>query len=168
MAGDYQEAKATCHHEAGHVICGITRGVPIKRVSIAPCSGGVNAGEATYAEVGDDFDMIVCSLGGGIAERRFTGRPNEHGASADRESIKRILARRYGRETKDADLDMPIVTAAKAEAEKIVKRRWVEIQALASKLIGEFELEAGEILAIVGRAATDRINKRIAELERLT
>ncbi|MCH8852013.1 MAG: hypothetical protein IID41_05105 [Planctomycetes bacterium] len=142
--------------------------MPIKRVAIAPCCGKGLAGEAMYATIGDDFGRIVSSFGGSVAEQRFTGRPNEYGAKSDRENVGRILARRYGREPKSGDLDMPIVTAAKAEAEKIVGRRWPEIQALAGKLIEEFELEAGEILAIVGRAATDRINKRIAELERLT
>ncbi|MCH8968600.1 MAG: hypothetical protein IIA66_05725 [Planctomycetes bacterium] len=168
MAGDYQEAKATCHHEAGHIICGITRGVPIKRVSIAPACGKGKAGEATYAEVGDDFDMLVCTLGGSIAEERFTGRPNEYGAFGDRESVKRLLAKRYGRETKDADLDAPIVAAAKVEAAKIVTTRWVEIEALAARLIEKFEIEETEIRAIVGRAATDRITNQIAKLEKLT
>ena len=164
MSTGFKEAKTACAHEAGHIVAAITRGVPISRAAIAPlCDKGL-AGVAQYAEVGDDFDMIVCALSGGIAEQRFTGRADEHGASGDRASIKRILAKRYGREVDS--LNEPIVKAAEGEAEKIVATRWPEIEALAARLIEKFEIEAEEIREIVGRAATDRICKAIAELER--
>lgn len=164
MPNSYQRAKATCHHEASHIVCAMTRRIPIARVAIAPHCDANLAGVATYAAAGDDFDMIVAALGGGIAERKFTGIQNEDGVAGDREDIVGILTMRYGREI--SSLDAPIVAAAGREAEKIVEQRWPEIQALAAELVKRFEIKETEIREIVAKAATERLTREIEQLEK--
>ena len=164
MASDCREARGTCHHESGHVVCAITRGVPVERVAISPCCEKEHVGEAAYAELGGDFDMIVCALGGSIAEQRFTGRANKAGAAGDRANIERILTLRYGR--KIEGLDAPIITDARAEAEGIVERRWWEIKTLAAELLERFEITGDDIRQIVARAAAVRFTKKIEQLKR--
>ena len=162
MAGDYQAAKGTAHHEAGHAVVALTLGIEVRRIAIEPCCDKKYAGSCSSIRTDDDFAHIACALAGFVAQRRWDAKAND-GTAYDQAEIRQILSNRYGRCV--AELDEPIVRAAQAEAEKIVDRRWPEIQALAGRLIEKFELEEDEIREVVGRAATGRINNEIAELE---
>ena len=162
MAGDYQAARSTAHHEAGHAVVALTLGLEVQRIAIAPCCDKKYAGECTSVGT-DDFPHIACCLAGLVAQRRFDVTASD-GTAGDKAIIRQILSNRYGRCV--AELDEPIVRAAQAEAERIIAGRWFEVEVLAGKLIEKFELEQEEIREVVGRAATDRINKQIAELER--
>ena len=162
MFADYQEARSTAYHESGHCVVALTLGIQVQRIAIAPACDKRYAGSCSSIRSGDDFAHIACALAGFIAQRRFDAKADDR-TGYDQAEIRQILSSRYGRCV--VELGAPIVRAAQAEAEKIIARRWAEIVALASELVERFEIEEKEIRAIVGRTATDRINKEIAELE---
>ncbi|MCH8852570.1 MAG: M50 family metallopeptidase [Planctomycetes bacterium] len=160
MVGDYQAARSTAHHEAGHAVVALTLGLEVQRIAIAPCCNKKYAGECTSVGT-DDFPHIACCLAGLVAQRRFDVTASD-GTAGDKAIIRQILRNRYGRCV--AELDEPIVRAAQRKAEEIVEKRWPEIAALASELIKRFEIKGKEVRQIVAVAATKRI---MAELERL-
>ena len=152
MLGSLTDARVTAYHEAGHGLVAIKRGLKIRRVAIAPqCSRSISG--VCELEPGEhlDFDYMVALSAGVAAQRTYAGFASVWSGAGDVESLKLALSRRYGREVKD--LDLPIIGAAKVEAERLVDEYWNEIKALAAALIERFEIVGqGEIEKIIATA----------------
>lgn len=126
---------ATAHHEAGHAVAAIVRGIPVRHATIV--AGEDNAGHVRLlARIPKTMKAMhihgMVALAGEAAQRRFNPRSvRRHQGGSDREAVLGFALRASGSERQAQCL----VSLWQAQADDLVQLRWAAIQHVAVALL---------------------------------
>jgi ATP-dependent Zn protease len=150
---DTRQARA--YHEAGHLVVAYLLGRPFERATIRADPDGALVGYCHHAALPAAFateglrpdpdpeanEMLIQScvttaLAGGIAEEMGTGTASTWGTDADHHGAVNLAVYEVGEEQLEAYL-----AEARNRAAGLLKQHWPAVEALASALLQERELD---------------------------
>ena len=139
---------ATAHHEAGHVVAAILKGLVVEHVTI-DADAGV-AGYVQYLQPAEEDEQThergVVALAGEAAQRRFNPRSiRRHHGGGDREQVL-SYAVNYAGSVKQAEA---LVRYWEVRASELVERYWAQIQRVAAELLKHRTLTRQDVQRMV-------------------
>jgi ATP-dependent Zn protease len=140
---------ATAHHEAGHAVAAIVRGVRVKHATIAPSgnrAGHIRLLGRVPTQTGAMHDRGMIALAGEAAQRRFSPRSvRRHHGGSDREAVRRFALDASG----SAKVAQCLVDLWQAQADDLVQARWATIQRIAAALLERQTIDGAELRRLV-------------------
>jgi hypothetical protein len=133
------------HHEAGHAVASVLRGVPLRNVTLEGGTDRLGASTPVDMRTVDLCDRLVLTLAGGLAESRYTGRPPVLDV-ADREEaeiIAAVLAERGGH------APAAVLNAYQALASALVSESWSWIERVAGRLVQRKTLSGAHVAELM-------------------
>ena len=170
-----ERLERTAYHEAGHAVAENHYAGKIKTVSIIPKDDTLGRMRAKNPFAGKPLDtvritphlekkirdQIVVSLAGGVAEFLFAGRKCHVGASGDYHNAVDLAERLHGFNTAVTEKYLDYLYAV---AKNLMESRWKAVQALATALMEENEIDGARALDIIRDAIYGPdVNKRLKE-----
>jgi hypothetical protein len=155
-----QTVKETAIHESAHAVVAYRFGHYVGKTSIIPESDrlGVSFAEAPWADGTKDIEYIVALYAGYEAQRKYNSNADIAGSSDDNEKAAYCLRFHPG-ETE---------TSLRQKAREMVKHDWHIIEAIASLLIKEKELDGDDLGFIVDSIDEGEDWKKLLNKYRLT
>jgi ATP-dependent Zn protease len=155
--------QARAYHEAGHLVVAYLLGRPFERASIIADPDGALVGYCHHAALPAAFateglrpdpdpeaneqliqSCVTTALAGGIAEEMGTGAASTWGTDADRHAAVNLAVYEVGEEQLEAYL-----AEARNRAAVLLKQHWSAVEALASALVEQRELDGNRARALL-------------------
>ena len=129
---------STCYHEAGHAVMALAMGRSIQKVTAVPNSlrlGAVEFKKGTSKQADDWVEAeILIALAGPLAEAKFTGQFDVHGAGRDLRVVRKYAEDRVGERQVDRYEKRMLM---KAEYLLNDEETWTAVESIANELFAK-------------------------------
>lgn len=155
----------TAYHEAGHAVAALVKTVPYKYVTILPDEesqslghilqdgkfvdyAALEAGELTPTKLNRIERYLMVLLAGGLAEKGYSGRYNQIGASSDRYKAADIALSLEG-DGEGASLYLGLLNH---RTKAVIGNHWRDVVTVAEALLSRQTLTSEEVRQVVNES----------------